>query len=166
MGTSRKSSTCVLLMSLFFFTELGAMAQEYGWSVLLANGERFQQVTLTRVTQDSLIVTAQTNLSEWLLLDSLIELRRERRSAILPAVLIGAAGGGAIGYALKPTAVNQGEADVYSIAFGVVLGGVAGFVVGSNLQADEVFDMRKLDREAKAQVIKRQVGLANQNKSN
>ncbi len=154
----------MLLATLCLFMTSAAVAQD--WSVVLSSGERFTQVALTRVTQDSLIVTTRSNLSEWFLVDSLVELRREQRSAILPAVLIGAAAGGAIGYALKPTAVKQGEADLYSIAFGLVLGGVAGFVVGSNVQADEVFDLRQLDRQAKVQLLREQLDWVNQKRSN
>jgi ABC-type phosphate/phosphonate transport system permease subunit len=154
MGTSRKRCTWVVCMVVCAFGVWEAKAQQYDWSIALSNGEKFQQVALTRLTPDSLIVTTRADLSEWFLLDSLVELRRERRSAILPAVLIGAAGGGAVGYALKPTAVNQGEANLYSIAFGLVVGGAAGFVIGSNLQSDEVIDMRGLGREAKVNLLR------------
>ncbi len=166
MGTSRMGSTSVVLVGLCVLMSSGAMAQEYDWSVVLSTGEAFQRVALTRLTQDSLIVTARTSLSEWLQLDSLVELRREHRSAILPAVLVGAAGGGAVGYALRPTAVNQSEADIYSIAFGIVIGGAAGFVVGSNLQSDEVFDMRHLDREGKMRLLRDKVAATHQNRLN
>ncbi len=154
MGTSRKRCTWVVCIIVCAFGVWHAKAQNHDWSVTLSSGEKFQQVALTRLTPDSLIVTTRADLSEWLLLDSLVELRRERRSAILPAVLIGAAGGGAVGYALKPTAVNQGEANLYSIAFGLVVGGAAGFVIGSNLQSDEVIDIRGLDRAAKVSLLR------------
>lgn len=121
-------------------------AQGFDWSVERSNGEKLTNVALTRITPDSIVLTTEAQYEEWVALDSVVELRRERRSAVLPATLIGAAAGASIGYALKPTAMQQGEANLYSIGFGMVLGGVGGFLIGSNLQPDEVINLRGMGR--------------------
>lgn len=136
-----------------------APAQEFDLEVLLSSGERLSQVAFTRLTPESLIVTSRTDFTDWLALDSVVEVRRENRSSLLPGVLIGGVVGGGIGYALKPNAVRQDEANLYSVAFGVVLGGVAGYVVASALQSDDVFDLRGQDRRQKHSRLKEAFGL-------
>lgn len=155
MRTSRRSFTCALIGGFLFLGASRMQAQSFSWSVVLTGGDKLARVALTRLTSDSLIVTTSSQYAEWLHLDSLLEVHNEHRRAILPAAFIGGASGGAIGYALKPTAVKQGEADVYSVVFGVVIGAAAGFLVGSHLESDDVFDLRTLDRAAKRQLLQR-----------
>jgi hypothetical protein len=156
MHTTRAALRCISGPSLFLLMFFGASAQAQSleWTVRLANGESLQRVALTRLTPDSLIVTDQSEYAEWILVDSVAQLQRERRGAILPSVLIGSVGGGVLGIALKPVAKNQGEADAYSAVFGVVVGGVAGFLVGSLIQSDDVYDFRTLDHPARISLLK------------
>ncbi|MER3525339.1 MAG: hypothetical protein C4326_15175 [Ignavibacteria bacterium] len=166
MRTSRRSFACALIGGFLFLGASQRQAQSFDWSVIFSGGEILARVALTRITPDSLIVTTSSQYAEWVHLDSLLEVRRERRGALLPAALIGGASGGVIGYAIKPTAVKQGEADVYSVVFGVVIGGAVGFLIGSHLESDEVFDLRSLDRATKLQLLQGLVSPLVQNNGN
>ena len=44
---------------------------------------------------------------------------------------------------------------MYSAAFGVVVGGAAGYLVGSNIQSDDVFDLQLLSRQRKIDLLKK-----------
>lgn len=143
-----------LLLILPLFSCL-AYAQDFDWQLRTKGGEEYSHVALERLSNDTLYFLQQTNYSDWIHVDSVTQLRRERREAILPATLIGAAAGGAIGFAVKPVARDQEQANVYSAAFGVIVGGVAGFLVGSNIQSDDVYDLQPLSRQSKADVLKK-----------
>ncbi len=130
-------------------------ASEREWNLTLTNGDRYSDVVLERVSNDTLYFRHKTNFLDRVEIDSLAQVVRVRRSAILPSSLVGLAGGGAIGYALKPVAVEQGKADVYSALFGVVVGGVAGYFIGDAIQPDEVFEMGKVSREQRRELLVR-----------
>lgn len=130
-------------------------AQDFDYEIRLTNGERYANVALVELGGDTLHFLHKKNFPDWVLLDSLTEIRRERTGAILPATIIGGAGGGAIGFALKPVARDQEQADIYSAAFGFVVGGVAGFFLGSKILPDEVYDLATMDREAKTETMSR-----------
>lgn len=131
-----------------------SFAQSHEWSVRLASGEVFERVALTRLTADSLVITEGSGYAEWLLIDKIAQLRKEKRSAILPSAIIGGVGGGVTGYSMRPTARYQTEANLYSVGFGMLVGAGVGYLVGSLIQSDEVIDLRQLDRQAKADRLK------------
>ncbi len=128
-------------------------AHDFVWKVKLQNGEEYPRVALDRLSHDTLYFLHKSNYADWIVVDSIAQLKRERKGAILPATLIGAVGGGAVGFALKPVARDQEEANVYSAAFGVVVGGVAGYFIGSLIQPDEVVELSSLNHESKVQQV-------------
>lgn len=130
-------------------------ASEREWSLTLTNGDHFTDVVLERVSSDTLYFRHKSNYLDRVEIDSLAQLVRFRRSAVLPSSLIGGAGGGVLGYALKPVAVEQGKADLYSALFGIVVGSVAGFFIGDAIQSDEVFEMQKVSREQRIELLTR-----------
>lgn len=130
-------------------------ASEREWNLLLANGERYNDVILERLSNDTLYFRHKTNFLDRVEIDSLVHVVRVRRSAILPSSLIGFAGGGAIGYALKPVAVEQTKADIYSAVFGCIVGGVAGFFIGNAIQPDEIYVMGNIASEVRRTLLTR-----------
>lgn len=130
-------------------------AQNFVWTMKLKNGEHYSSVAFQNLRNDTLFFLRAANYSDWITVDSLAELRRERRGAILPATLIGSVAGGAIGYAVKPTSENASESNVYGATFGAVFGGVVGYLIGSFVQADEVIDMAKLDHASKLSALRK-----------
>jgi uncharacterized protein YcfJ len=83
-----------------------------------------------------------------------MQLSHETQGSLLPATLIGGVIGGVLGFSVQPTSKDQAEVNVYGTVFGVVVGGAAGFLVGSLLQSDEVYELMKLDRPQRIQVVK------------
>jgi outer membrane lipoprotein SlyB len=130
-------------------------ASEREWNLTLTNGDHYADVVLERVSNDTLYFRHKSNYLDRVEIDSLAQLVRFRRSAILPSSLIGGAGGGIIGYALKPASVEHGKGDVYSALFGVVVGGVAGFFIGDAIQSDEVFEMQRVSRAQRIELLTR-----------
>ncbi|MDL1891838.1 hypothetical protein FBQ87_02970 [Sphingobacteriales bacterium CHB3] len=82
-------------------------AQDFDYEIRLTNGERYANVALVELGGDTLHFLHKKNFPDWVLLDSLTEIRRERTGAILPATIIGGAGGGAIGEVA--TAISRGS---------------------------------------------------------
>jgi hypothetical protein len=151
MGVMKGLSLLLLLL----FVSSHSRAQDFNWNLTTKSGEEYSRVALERLSNDTLYFLHKSNYADWIVADSIVQLRRERRGAILPGTLIGAAGGGALGVALKPVARDQEEANVYSAAFGVVIGGVAGYLIGSTIQSDEVYELHQLDHQAKVDTLKR-----------
>lgn len=149
--TIRRSGLLLILLFLSSVTH----SQDFDWKLKTKSGEEYPRVALQRLSNDTLYFLHKSNYADWIQVDSIAQLQRERRGAILPGTIIGAAGGGALGFALKPVARNQEEANVYSTVFGVVLGSVTGFLVGSVAQADEVFDMKNLTHEARRTLLEK-----------
>ncbi len=149
MGVMKGLSLLLLLL----FVSSHSRAQDFNWNLTTKSGEEYSRVALERLSNDTLYFLHKSNYADWIVADSIVQLRRERRGAILPGTLIGVAGGGALGVALKPVARDQEEANVYSAVFGVVIGGVAGFLVGSNIQPDEVIELYQLSRQAKIEIL-------------
>jgi hypothetical protein len=132
-------------------------ASEREWSLTLTNGDHYADVVLERVSNDTLYFRHKSNYLDRVEIDSLAQLVRLRRGAILPSSLIGGAGGGVIGYTLKPVSTEQGKADVYSALFGVVIGSVAGFFIGDAMQSDEVFEIQQVNHAQRIELLKRLV---------
>ena len=121
----------------------------------LTSGDAFANVTLERLSNDTLYFRHKSNFLDRTEIDSIRQIVHPRDGAILPATLVGAAGGGAVGYALKPLAVEQTKADVYSLLFGVVVGGAAGYFIGDVLQPDEVVELTSLRTEQKRELLRK-----------
>ncbi|MBI5475072.1 MAG: hypothetical protein HY961_22235 [Ignavibacteriae bacterium] len=130
-----------------------ASAQEREWNILLVNGEEIQNVSLLSVGNDTLYIARSANFTDIVMVDSIARISREGHGAVLPATLIGIGAGGALGLAVHPPSRNQSEANVYSALFGAVVGGAAGFLVGSILQSDEVYDLKNVGRQEKLSII-------------
>ncbi len=128
-------------------------AQESSWNLLLVSGEEMQNVSLQTIGHDTLYIARSKNFSDWVVVDSIAQLRHETQGAILPATLIGGAVGGVIGFSVHPASKNQSEANVYGTVFGVIVGGAAGFLVGSLMQSDTVYDLTKLDRSERIRIV-------------
>ncbi len=136
-----------------------ANAQNRSWSISLVSGEEMQNVALQAIGHDTLYISRSANFSDWIVLDSIAQLRHETQGAILPATLIGGVVGGVIGFSVQPSSKNQSEANVYGTVFGVIVGGAAGFLVGSFLQSDAVYDLTKLGRPERIRIV---IGLVSQ----
>ncbi len=149
MGVMKRLSLLLLLL----FVSSHSRAQDFSWNLTTKSGEEYSRVALERLSNDTLYFLHKSNYADWIVADSIVQLRHERRSAILPATLVGAFGGGVSGVALKPVARDQEEANVYSAAFGVVVGGVVGFFVGSLIQPDVVVELSSLNHESKVQQV-------------
>lgn len=145
----------LLMLAVVVFMVETVAAEEFSWTIRTHGGDEYVGYALDRVNGDTLFVARQTGQTEIVLLDSIASLKRERRGAVLPATIIGAAAGGVAGYALKPVARDQEQANVYSAAFGVVIGGVTGYLVGSLLQPDEVVELRGASDEERARRVRK-----------
>lgn len=143
------------MLAAFVFAADAASAREFPWTVVTLGGDEYVGYSLDRLSGDSLFIARPTGQTEFVLLDSIAALRRERHGAVLPATIVGGVGGGVAGYALKPVAKNQEEANVYSAAFGVVIGAVTGYLVGSLLQPDEVVELRGASGEERARRVQK-----------
>ena len=131
-----------------------AEAQSQNWQVVFTNGDLYDEVSLERLSNDTLYFRHKTNFLDRGEIDSLARVVRFNRGAILPAMLIGSVGGGVIGYASKPIAREQASADIYSALFGVVVGGVAGYYIGNALEPDDVYELRSMTGEKRREVLR------------
>ncbi|MEK7671599.1 MAG: hypothetical protein AAB344_05195, partial [Bacteroidota bacterium] len=92
MGVMKGLSLLLLLL----FVSSHSRAQDFNWNLTTKSGEEYSRVALERLSSDTLYFLHKSNYPDWIVADSIVQLRRGRRGAILPGTLIGAAGGGAL----------------------------------------------------------------------
>ena len=158
-----------IALLVFYFTISLLPAQDYPWNLLLLSGDSISNVSLQKLSGDSLLIGAEA-CEVWISVTSIIEMRilkKSRRAAGLGlGFLAGATIGAAIGYASyeepgkKSSGGWGGDIDFGSYPYvfgggliGAFAGMVTGGVIGAAVGEDEVYDLSKYSYEEKVKLI-------------
>ena len=138
-------------------------AQNKNYQITFTSGDTISQVSMERVEGDSVEVLRDGQ-SQWLKIDSIVEIRQVKKMDLWPTTWIAALGGGVIGGVIGKAAYKPESSTGYFnfdfTGLNIVAGAVAGVLIGGALGityeaiegADEVYDLsdktleQKIDR--------------------
>lgn len=121
-------------------------SQNFLWDMLTADNQPYENIFLSEVSSDTLYfnLAGQTHAVP---IDSILYLKREGRSYVVPGLLLGMAAGGLSGYLIsqnnpdKPGYIFTTHRSFFRTIIGIVLGGVLGSATGSGLSERGYYNM-------------------------
>lgn len=156
---------------LCFMFASAVLARENNWQLTLANGDKISSVSLQRLEGDSLAISSafsDTTFMKWISVESIVELRKVKKSKFWKGAGIGfvagAAAGALIGWATyeepEPTPggwdinwwTSDSNASVGAILFAPV-GFLLGGIIGSSAGKDQTYDFTQMKYKQKLDLI-------------
>ncbi len=135
--------------------------QKQIWDIFTVEDQPYSSVVLSAIENDTLIVKGTGNEYK-IAINSIKILKRERKSKTGISALAGIVSGGVLMYFLgKKKAEEQSKFPIdlsdlsvgFSTGLGMIGGGLTGYIVGTGLSADEVYDFSKRSSEKRRKIL-------------
>lgn len=140
-------------VSLFFLFCNNLFCQKQIWEIMCYSDQPYKNVVLYKLSDDTLYLKALGNIYP-ISVNSIVYLKRERKSYAGSGLVLGMIGGGIIGNQISQNTENEdGFFSDISImigtGLGIIVGGIFGFAIGEGLGADEYYDFKKRNIDEK-----------------
>jgi len=159
---------------IIFFAQSLLLSQENSWQLTLANGDKISMVSLKKLEGDSIAITfSNTKLTKWVPVDSIVELRKIKKSMVWKSIAIGTLAGTWVGILIGLSRCEKASDSpideigmelcyvLSPIGHGITLGlagSLVGGIVGAFLGADEIYKLSQLGHEQKLNTISELLG--------
>lgn len=153
-----------------FMFASAVLARENNWQLTLANGDTISSVLLQRLQGDSLAISfaiSDTTLMKWISVESIVELRKVKKSKFWKGAGIGFVAGAAVGALIGRASYEEPEPTPgdwnldfgpgFNTSVGGILGAPVGFllggIIGSSAGKDEIYDFTQMKYKQKLDLI-------------